>query len=81
VCGGGDTAQASKLTGIPIWAWHGDKDTAVKTQRTRDMIEAIKKAGGNPLYTELKDVGHNAWTAAYGKPEMWKWMFEQKKIK
>lgn len=81
VCGGGDTAQAAKLVGIPIWAWHGDKDGAVKTQRSRDMIEAIKKAGGNPIYTELKGVGHNAWVAAYGKPEMWKWMFEQKKSK
>lgn len=79
VCGGGDTDQAAKLARIPIWTYHGDKDGVVKTQRSRDMIEAIKKAGGNPLYTELKNVGHNAWNDAYGKPEMWKWMFEQKK--
>ena len=61
VCGGGDTAQAPKLKDIPIWVWHGDRDNVVKTKRSRDMVAAIKKAGGKPQYTELKGVGHNAW--------------------
>lgn len=79
ICGGGDTAQAAKLTGIPIWEWHGDQDTAVKTQRSRDMIAAIQKAGGNPIYSELKGVGHGSWDVAYRDPRLWNWMFQQKK--
>ncbi|MGJ8655441.1 MAG: dienelactone hydrolase family protein [Akkermansiaceae bacterium] len=79
ICGGGDTAQAAKLTKLPIWAFHGDKDTAVKTSRSRDMIAAIKKAGGTPNYTEYPGVAHNSWTRTYNNPEVLKWLFSQKK--
>jgi predicted peptidase len=80
ICGGGDNDQAAKLVGMPIWVWHGDADNAVPVERSRTMIEAIKKAGGNPKYTELKGVGHNCWTPAYGNPDgVVPWMFEQRK--
>lgn len=78
VCGGGDEKQAAKLTKIPIWAFHGDKDTAVKPERSRNMIAAIKKAGGAPKYTEYAGVGHNSWGRAYSDPELMEWMFAQK---
>ena len=45
VCGGADEATAEKIKHIPVWAFHGAKDTAVKPQRSRNMIEALKKAG------------------------------------
>lgn len=78
ICGGGDMAQASRLTKLPIWCFHGDKDTAVPVLRSRNMIEAIKAAGGNPKYTEYPGVGHNSWDKAYSDPELYDWMFAQK---
>ena len=45
------------------------------------MIEAIKKAGGKPRYSELPGVRHNSWTPAYKNQEMWKWLFSQKRTK
>lgn len=81
ICGGGDTAQAAKLTSIPIWTFHGDKDTAVKTQRSRDMVAAIKAAGGTLIqYTEYPGVAHNSWTQTYNNDEVLDWLFNQKKI-
>jgi predicted peptidase len=80
VCGGGDATQAEKIKDIPIWAFHGDKDTVVKTIRSRDMIAAIKKAGGKPLYTEYKGVAHDSWTQTYSDKNVLRWLFEQKKI-
>ena len=80
VCGGGDAAQAEKIKDIPIWAFHGDKDTVVKTVRSRDMIAAIKKAGGNPQYTEYKGVAHDSWTQTYSDKNVLRWLFMQKKI-
>ena len=65
ICGGGDEAQADRLVGLPIWAWHGDADQAVPVERSRRMIAAIEKAGGKPKYTELPGVGHDSWTPAY----------------
>lgn len=80
ICGGGDESKADRLVNVKIWAYHGDKDEAVPVERSRRMIEAIKKAGGNPKYTELAGVGHNSWTPAYTDPNgPVKWMFEQEK--
>lgn len=79
ICGGGDVKAAEKLVGVPVWAWHGDKDGAVNVERSRGMIKAIKAAGGEPKYTELPGVGHNSWDAAYeGKDNVWDWMFSQR---
>jgi predicted peptidase len=77
ICGGGDEASASKLAGLPIWAWHGTDDQAVPVERSRRMIAAIKAAGGNPRYTELEHVNHNSWAPAYRSPDLLMWMFRQ----
>jgi predicted peptidase len=79
ICGNGDTKTAEKIKDLPVWAFHGDADTAVKVEGSRDMIEAIKKAGGKPKYTEYPGVGHNSWDKAYGTDELYKWLLEQKK--
>ena len=79
ICGGGDPKLAKKIAAIPIWAFHGDQDNAVKVERSRDMVAAIKEAGGSPKYTEYPGVGHNSWTATYKDPEMYKWLFAQRR--
>jgi predicted peptidase len=79
VCGGADEATAEKIKQIPIWVFHGAKDTAVKPARSRNMVAALEKAGGKPKYTEYPVVGHNSWDNAYRDPEFYKWLFAQKK--
>jgi predicted peptidase len=79
VCGGADEATAATISKIPVWAFHGDQDGAVKPSRSRNMVEALKKAGGEPKYTEYKGVGHDSWNPAYKDPELMKWLFRQKR--
>jgi predicted peptidase len=79
ICGGGNPAKAGKMTGVPIWVFHGDKDEAVKVEQSRTMVEAVKKAGGDVKYTEYPGVGHNSWEKAYAEPELLKWMMSQKR--
>ena len=80
ICGGGDERQAAALKDVPVWAFHGDKDTVVPVARTRSMIEAIRRAGGNPKYSELAGVGHDSWTPACDEQSgLLTWMFEQKR--
>ena len=81
ICGGGDPAQAANFKNVPLWAFHGDADTAVKVQRSRDMIAALEAAGGKPKYTEYKGVGHDSWSASYKNPEFHTWLFAQKRTK
>lgn len=79
ICGGGDELQAPRLKLLPIWAFHGDQDTAVKPERSRNMIAAIKSAGGQPKYTEYPGVAHNSWSQTYADPKFFEWLFAQKR--
>jgi predicted peptidase len=79
ICGRGDPRTAEKIKDIPMWAFHGDADTAVKVAGSRDMVEAVKKAGGDPKYTEYPGVGHNSWDRAYATDELYEWLLKQSK--
>jgi predicted peptidase len=79
ICSGGDPAYAGKIKQVPIWAFHGDSDAAVKPNRSREMIEALKEAGGTPKYTEYEKTGHDSWTKTYADPHMYEWVFAQKR--
>jgi predicted peptidase len=79
ICGRGDPKTGETIKDIPTWAFHGDADKTVPPSGSREMIEAIKKAGGKPKYTEYPGVGHNSWDMAYGTKELWAWLLEQKR--
>jgi predicted peptidase len=78
ICGGGDEKEAGRIAKIPIWVFHGTLDGAVPVSRSRNMVEALQKAGGHPLYTEYPDEGHASWVPAYRAPAMMRWLFAQK---
>ncbi|HYH09454.1 MAG TPA: prolyl oligopeptidase family serine peptidase [Thermoanaerobaculia bacterium] len=77
LCGGGDVRNAPKLVSTPLWAFHGAHDRAVPVERSREMIAAIRRAGGKPRYTEYSDVDHVVWTRAFREPELLPWVFSQ----
>lgn len=74
LAGGGDPAEAAKLKDTPVWAFHGAKDSLVKVEESRKMIEALKAAGGKPLYTEVADLDHESYKAAFDRPEFYQWL-------
>ena len=79
VCGRWVVEDAKSFVDTPMWLFHGEKDTTVEVQYSRDMNAAVKKAGGDIRYTEYLGVKHNSWLNAYWEPQMWDWMFEQKR--
>jgi predicted peptidase len=75
ICGGGDVWRAQRLKDMPIWAFHGDKDKLVPVERSIEMIEAVKKAGGiEAKLTRYPEVGHDSWKQAYDTPGLYEWM-------
>lgn len=78
ICGGGDPGSAERIKHIPCWCFHGDQDQAIKVEQSRDMIEALKAAGGKPKYDEYKGVGHNCWDRAYTTKELYDWLLMQR---
>jgi len=79
VSGSGDTNEAKRLIGLPIWAFHGAKDPVVKVERARQMVEAVRAAGGNVKFTVYPNATHDAWTETYNNPELYRWLLEQKR--
>jgi len=79
ICGGGDERTAARLATLPLWCFHGDADKAVPVGRSRDMIAAVRRAGGKPIYSELAGVGHDSWTPAYRDGFVLDWLFSQRK--
>lgn len=75
VCGGYNSP--SKACGIaaenlPVWAFHGDKDTTVPLSKSQSMVNAINACVPTPSplakLTIYTGVAHNAWDYAY-KPD------------
>ena len=79
ICGGGDERQASRLSALPIWAFHGAADNVVFPIRSQKMVDAIRAAGGKIQYTQYPGVGHNSWNQAYRSDELLKWLFAQRR--
>jgi predicted peptidase len=79
VCGGGVEDTAQNFAKTPIWVFHGGSDPVVKPELSRRMVEAIRKAGGKPGYSEYPGVGHDSWTITYHNPDVLDWLFAQKK--
>jgi predicted peptidase len=79
ICGGGNPAQAALMKNTAIWAFHGEADSMVDVKESRRMIEAIKRAGGQPRYTEYQGLGHNVWERAFAEAGFLSWLFSQRR--
>ncbi len=78
ICGGGEKFWVRKLTHLPIWAFHGEKDSVVPPHRTTELVEQLKKLGGNVKLTLYPGAGHDSWTATYDNPELYEWFLKQR---
>jgi predicted peptidase len=79
ICGGGNPFLAGRLKNTPTWVFHGAKDAGVPVKLSQDMVDAIKKAGGEPKLTVYPELEHDSWTVTYENPELYKWLLEQKR--
>ncbi|UOK56420.1 prolyl oligopeptidase family serine peptidase [Bacillus sp. OVS6] len=76
---GGCPEKADRLKEIPTWIFHGERDDVIPIRESLDMVNAIKTAGGNVMFTSYPEAGHDSWTAAYNDPEFFSWLLKQSK--
>lgn len=74
-------ALAQRLKHLPVWIFHGGRDDVVPPRESRAVYSALQAAGAADVhYTEFPDANHNSWDPAYsGKPELWSWLFAQRR--
>lgn len=82
ICGGGNTigirlarrVDGHPLKSLPVWAFHGARDTAVPLEESVRLIDTLKAIGNqNARLTVYPEAGHNSWTQAYDDPKLYEW--------
>ena len=72
-------ALAERLGRLPVWIYHGDSDTVVPVEESRKAFAALKEAGGEVRYTEIRGGNHNAWDAAYQSEQLPAWLLKMRR--
>lgn len=79
ICGGGDKYLVSRLKSVPVWVFHGAKDPVVPLQSSTDMVEALKRAGGDVQLTVYPEAQHDSWTETYNNPKLYEWFLSHRR--
>lgn len=72
------SALATAIGTTPVWAFHGAQDDIISPTESRNMVDALRRAGGHARYTEFPGVGHDSWDEAYADQELVRWLFAQR---
>jgi predicted peptidase len=78
VCGGGVPYRMREIHHLPVWAFHGAKDTVVALDESGRLVETLKKNGNNSVkFTVYPEAAHDSWTETYQNPELYEWFLSQ----
>lgn len=79
ICGGGKRFLAWRLKNVPVWAFHGAKDRLVPLKESEELVNAVKKQGGNARLTVYPEAGHDSWTKTYNNKEVYDWLLKYRR--
>jgi predicted peptidase len=80
ICGGGEPdTMAETLRGMPIWAFHGERDPVVPLSASETMVDAVRRAGGQVRFTVYPEVEHDSWTQTYDNEEIYEWLLSHRR--
>ena len=79
ICGGGEPIGLRRWPAFLLGCFMEPKIRGVPPERSKQMVEALKKDGGDPKFTIYPEAGHDCWTQAYNTPELYEWLLKQKR--
>jgi len=80
VAGWADLDLADKLARVPLWSFHGTDDSLVAFEDDKALIERIREAGGDPLFTTLPGRSHYIWRTVFASPAVFHWMSDPRQF-
>jgi hypothetical protein len=75
----GHPERILRIKDVPVWAFHGDRDSTVTFGPVRDMVQNLKDNGGNVRFTIYEGAGHGIKGRAYRTKELYEWLLKQYK--
>lgn len=79
MAGGGNPFKAQRLTHVPVWAFHGQRDDAVGIELAEAMVGAVERAGGEARLTVYPNVGHHCQGLALSNGRFYEWLLAQRR--
>lgn len=81
ICGGGNVERLCIIRDVPVWTFHGAKDTAVPYQESERLVQRLKEFGSDVKFTLYSDGGHDVWTTTYQNQQLYDWLLSKSKEK
>ena len=78
ICGGGNPDEVCRIRHLPTWVFHGAKDPIVPLSESEEMVNALKRCGGNVRFAVYPHAGHDSWTETYDNPELYEWLLQHR---
>ena len=79
ICGGGNLDRICIMRDVPVWAFHGAKDTAVPYEESERLVQRLKEFGSDVKFTLYPDAGHDSWTNTYQNQQLYDWLLSKSK--
>jgi poly(3-hydroxybutyrate) depolymerase len=74
------TASATTVRHLPFWVFAAADDATVPVSNSRNLVQALRRVGGNPIYTEYRTGGHGgSITNGLATPAQVNWIRAQRR--
>jgi len=64
---------------MPVWVFHGAKDSVVPIEKSEEMVKALKKVNENVKFTVYPEATHDSWTETYNNQELYDWFLKHQR--
>ena len=72
--------RKAALQNLPIWAFHGGKDSNVPVTGSQQMVEAFRKLGASDVkLTIFPNSHHDIWSKTYDDPQLYDWLLKHRR--
>ena len=74
VCGGAKMENIQRLSQLPIWLFHGDRDDVHPVNNSIIIFQALSSVNDQVFLTVYGGVDHDSWTQTYENHDIYNWM-------
>ena len=79
ICGGDHVENVKKYKHVPLWIFHGAKDSVVPIQKSEIVVNELKRLNSDVKFRVYPDANHNSWDPAFAEPDFLTWIFSYRK--